>query len=151
MALETVISPVCFNCCDNTLVITDGTGDYNATDNVGGWGSPNKETSDVSTSTITLTDPSGNVTTHTATTLPQSSFTLTADDIVSGATTLEDGQYSIVWTLVMSDNSVFSAYSSPYSTCVVENCVTDKVAGTSPDCGCKCDDCSSSVMKYPNL
>lgn len=137
---------VCFDCCDNKIIITDVTGDYNATTNTGGWGSPNNVTSDVSTSVISITDPNGNVTSHTLASLPDSTATLTAADLVSGATVLTDGQYFFTWTITMSDASIFTAYANPFSTCVVENCVTDKVADFDPDCGC--NDSSFATMKY---
>jgi hypothetical protein len=59
---------------------------------------------------------------------------------------LTDGQYAFTWTITMSDTTVFTAYANPYSTCVVENCVTDKVADYDPDCSC--NDSSYGTMKY---
>ncbi len=147
MALTPKISS-CIDCCDQEITITDLTGAYSALDNTGGWGSPNPTAAGVTSSSISITDPSGNVTTHTATDLPLGSVTITASDIVTGATTLEDGQYYITWSILDAASDPYTAYSNPFGMCAVENCVTDKVAAMDPDCDCGCDDCSNSVLKY---
>ena len=145
MPIAPVFTP-CIDCCNNSIVISDSTGVYSAS-NTGGWGVPNETTGDVTVSSISIIDPNGNTTTHSATALPLSSITITAGDIVTGATTLTDGQYLITWSITADGNN-YTAYSNPYSTCVVENCVTDKVADMDPDCDCGCEDCYSSATRY---
>ncbi len=135
-----------FDCCEQQLVLTDKTGEYNASTNTGGWETPNRGVAEVTASTITITDPNGNESTHTATSLPLSTLTLEPSDLDSSYTSFPDGQYTIVWSITAVET--YTAYTNPFNVCTLCSCVTNKVAEHNPDCDCGCDDCAASVMKY---
>lgn len=58
MALELSYS-VCITSCCKEISITDSTGDYDASTNTTGWGTPNLERGDVTDASLVITDADG--------------------------------------------------------------------------------------------
>ena len=94
-----------------TLIFKETTGAYDALNNTGGWGTPNEETSDAVTTTLTITDPSGTVTALTSVELtglgsfPTTNTSLELDIALQdlGGTTdgkHADGVYTFTYTVV---------------------------------------------------
>lgn len=157
MALTPKLNFCLSNSC-TSLVVNETTGGYNSV-NIGGYGSPNPQTTDVTTYTLVITDPEG--TTYTINLL-STTFFPTVDDTVEyeiplsslgGRTFIEDGMWQFYWTVsgtVSNPDPVpFSATgnSAYYFTCNSECCVSEllaKINMSNVDC-CKSE--SSVYMK----
>lgn len=147
MALETVLT---FEQSDDgkQLLVSDITGAYDATDNTGGWGSPNVAITNVTSATISVLLPGGTVGTDEVivdleTQVPNStyqfkllqaqSFGLTTDAV------LPDGTYIIDYSVVNSVGPVTNTYHTEITLFnTAGKCVNDllaRIAGL----GCDCD------------
>lgn len=137
------------------LTLTDVTGSYNAVSNAGGYGSPNVNTSNVTSITIsgTIYLPAGTTVTipsntlfPTATTptfnLYQAWILTTALFSISG-NTFQDGIYSLTYT-VNSSLGGGSNYTNTYTwqqliTCNADCCIGNALSAINP-CDCDSDD-----------
>ena len=83
-----------------SFVIRDITGDYDATDNVGGWGTPNPETTDIATVTLTITNDlyatsvEYDISTDISSLFTSTGLTITSDELDCGDY-FDNGYYSI--------------------------------------------------------
>lgn len=89
-----------------SLYINDITGDYSATGNTGGWGSPNPATGDVKLVTLTLEDKTGSMATQTAT-FPNwdSDYWIVPEGT---APKYDDGLYELTYDIEFTGTSGFS-------------------------------------------
>lgn len=101
-------------CNFDSLTHTQTTGVYNADTNAGGYGSPNIETSDVDSTTLSITNLFTEITFDDITTITASSTEveteialdeLTVDGAVVYTTTLEDGIYEFIFSVLSGDST----------------------------------------------
>lgn len=126
--------------CKN-LVFSETTGNYDVTYNPTGYGAPNIELTDVATATLSITDPTGTVST-----LDMMSHGFPTDDLtidgytITSTTVLPDGQWTFTYTittnLLPSETYVKTINKLFY--CNAECCVT-KMLTTVDTCDC-CND-----------
>lgn len=149
MALIPKLSFCNSNDCTKVQV-TDDTGAYDATDNLGGWGAPNVLLANVVSATIKVLKPGGvkdkdEVIIDLQSQIPNSTFQfkiLKTQDFIEGTDKLfPDGTYQIDYTVVVSTGSPLSyTYHTELNlVCQTGLCVLDmmsKIAKT----GCDCDD-----------
>jgi len=142
MSLKTVLSvSSCDSCTSKSFVLKDGTFPYHATSNITGWGSPNAATSDVTTSTLQVTSPSGVVSAFidVSASLPSvdnnDSYTYVP---TANGQAWEDGIWLFDWVVkgtFSGDAFYIGASKKKFSLCIVKCCV-DKLAVNMSGCGC---------------
>ena len=141
MALETVLS-VCLDCNNKKFEVRDDTKPYSATANTGGWGSPNPATSDVTSSVIYVTSPSGNVSdaVDVSSKLPSIDPNDVFDYVPSdNSQAFEDGIWQFEWVVKGTsggDDFYKKATALVLVDCSVKCCV--KKLGATIDGGCGC-------------
>jgi len=100
-----------FTLCSSTncsqLVFTDTTGTYNNPDNLGGWGSPNIETSVIDIATLTISNLTTEVDYDSINILSyiNSTYTIEVEDleiagINAGLTKVPDGLYQVTYSVI---------------------------------------------------
>lgn len=130
------------NACKD-LVFSETTGVYDATYNIGGYGTPNIETTDVLTAVLTITDPTGTNTdidlfTHG---FPQSDITADGYTITS-TTALPDGKYLFTYTITTLTET-YTKVITQLICCQSECCVTQMRANLNLNC-----DACDKVVAY---
>lgn len=140
------------HCCSdkNKFRLTDQTGPYDATLNPYGWGAGNIEISDVESSGLTITSPTGVVygPFDVLSTIPNLDGTVLEIDITdildqdpSVGQSYVDGYWKFDWTV----QGVYGADDTPFHSrcvkqflvlCDVECCVDTLTANADPTCGC---------------
>ena len=140
------------------LIVTETTGGYNS-NNTGGYGSPNPQTSDVTTYSLVITDPEGDTYTinlFATTFFPTVDSTIEYEinaSSIGGRTYFEDGMWQFMWTVsgtVSNPDPVpFEATgnSASYFTCNSECCVAEllaKIDMTNVEC---CNNKSSQYVE----
>ena len=149
MALQNK-SSICTDCCHDRHKVIDGTGTYSSVDNVTGWGVPNAETGDVTSSLLHVTDPNGNTEIFTATSLVGSFMYVTPGVTLNSAGDINtlgwaDGIWEFQW-VVIAGGVTYTHTNLSGSTCIVAACVADKLANVDAGCGCDGRD-SDAAMK----
>jgi len=128
---------VCIDSCCDELTFVDLTGDYNNSDNTGGWGFPNDGRGDVTASALNITDPNNVVYAIDITTEVQNdqAVTVLPSQIgLAAGSAIPDGVYYIEWTITTA-----SSYSTPKSFffyCNTATAVNNLIATLDIDCGC---------------
>jgi len=130
---------ICFRTC-TIIKFVDTTNVYNATTNTGGWENA-VGGDDISTATISVVDEDGEA---------MFTYTVTSEipDTVTGDiafteyddTELDDGEYTLTYTLTTSANTVYSYTKTFLNTCHFEACI-DSLIATIPEkiCANRCD------------
>lgn len=145
MALIPKISAHVENNC-KTLVIKDKTGIYNASTNVGGYGTPNIDIGDVTGSTLIITLPSS----LTPITIINPAGLPTLDDEFkyevssSVLSPVADGIYTIEYVINVGDDEYSSGISYFFFSCNTECCVAKIYAEIAQTINC---DCNSVIIK----
>lgn len=139
MALDLKLS-VCNSSDCSTVSITDLTGTYDASTNVGGYGTPNPFTRDTTLATIVITYQDGSTNTTDVTSQmpnPQTTETFTFADIALPSTL--DGEYAVKYTVV-NPTGTFTEDVCVILTCNARCCIDKMWAKAaeeaSYDCGC---------------
>jgi hypothetical protein len=140
MALIPKIQACVKNNC-KTLVIRDITGEYDATDNPGGYGAPNIEIGDVTGSSLIITIPGSNtpITIINPVGLPTLDTTFEYEVSTSVLSPIPDGIYKIEYTITAGDITYSYGPRYFFFTCNVECCVAKlhvQIALTT-DCSCE--------------
>jgi hypothetical protein len=122
------------------LIFSETTGKYDATYNIGGYGTPNETTADAVTATLTITNASGLVTTIDL--MPEGFPT---DDIIAdgytitSSTVLPDGMYTFVYNVTYDNHGSIVTYSKSISKlfyCNSECCVNQMLSNLNLTCDC---------------
>ena len=102
------LSPTFTMCVVNNcgkIEFTDTTGVYHATNNTGGWGTPNMQGSGVVTATITFQNLTTGASLQTYNVLSQIPATVTGNIVFTQTTyAVTDGIYQVIYTLTGTDN-----------------------------------------------
>ena len=150
MALETVLS-VCLDCTNSKFVVKDDTKPYSATANAGGWGAPNPATSDVTSSLLYITSPSGNVVSviDISADLPSTDVNDSYDYVPSNnSQAFEDGIWQFEW-VVKGSSGGDGFYKKATKLILVDcsvKCCAQKL-GATLDGGCGCGGDSSKAIE----
>ena len=143
---------ICQKRCDE-IQFTDITGDYDASTNTGGWGTPNTERADVTSSFLTVEDSNGAIYTVDITAdviagtteicIPSSSFGITGD--------FADGIYVFTWT-VSDAVAQYVQCREVFLFCQAKCKVKKLIAGIDSS-SCKCDNNSTdrALLAYAML
>jgi len=133
---------------NSVLKVYDTTGTYNATTNLGGWGSPNPTRAGITSATVSIYLPSATtpvvVTTVTSTVQAAAAeefliYSYSLADLNISTDVLPDGIYRIVYTVVSSGTTYINDQSF-LSYAQVKCCIFNKFANFIDDsCGCKKD------------
>ena len=122
------------------LIFSETTGKYNDVYNTGGYGPPNETFDTAQSATLTITNPSGVITSIDL--VPEGFPT---DDIVadgytiSSSTVLPDGMYTFVYTVVYDYRGVIITYTKSISKlfyCNAECCVNQMLSNLNLTCDC---------------
>lgn len=139
-----------------SIIILDTTGDYNAVTNPTGWGTPNPEKADVASAYISIINLTTNTTYDNITEV--SDYTtgsvtiytseLLIDGVSIGDVTLPDGQYCILLSLTMNDDSVYQQTVKKVFLC--ESCCKIKTKACEIDlqCGCCNEPCAKEIWAF---
>ena len=153
----------CLNNSCSELVVSETTGAYNAQTNVGGYGHPNPETTEVGTYTLIITDPDNvqyTINLFATTVFPTTDSTIQYTipmSQIGNRTVIEDGYWQFSWTVSgaiinFPDPDIsFSASgnSASYFTCNAECCVSALLAKIDIDEDeCNCNNNSKNIMNY---
>lgn len=153
----------CLNNSCTELLVSETTGTYNALTNVGGYGNPNPETSEVSTYTLIITDPDNiqyTIDLFATTVFPTTDSTITYSiplTSLGNRTYIEDGYWQFSWTVTGLINNFpdpdlpfsNSNNSASYFTCNAECCVAALLAKIDiTEDECNCNDNSKNIMNY---
>lgn len=145
---------VCINSCCDELSFVDLTGDYNNSDNTGGWGFPNDGRGDVTDSSLTITDPANVQYVIDITTEVQNdqSITITPDQIgLASGSTIPDGVYYIEWSITTTGDS-YDTPKSFFFYCNTARGVEALFAGIDLDeCKCKDSDLDRALLAWTYL
>jgi len=139
----------------HSFIITDTTGNYNASTNPTGWGTPNPATSDITRITLSVKNLYTNITydnivaltyTTAVTVFPTSDLEI--DGVSIGDVVMPDGLYEFTYTIVISDTTTYIATSNNILLC--ESCCKIKTiaANLDLDCGCCNDPCADDIWKF---
>lgn len=133
MALDPTIN-LCLRTGCNELVFSETTGIYNASSNLGGYGTPNPVTGNVISAVLTVISPSNQTYTinlFTTTFFPTSDttfeYTLPLAQL-GNRTIIEDGQWQFIYTIVtriMGVDTTYIANTSGIFTCNSTCCVQE--------------------------
>lgn len=156
MALQTVLS-VCLDCTNSKFTLQDDTKPYSATANAGGWGSPNPATSDVTSSLLYVTSPSGSVVSEIdiSADLPSTDVNDSYDYYPSNnSQAFEDGIWQFEWVVKGTSDVGTDFYKKATELilvdCAVKCCV--KKLGATIDGGCGCggnaDKATEALLTY---
>lgn len=130
------------------LSVSETTGTYNASTNVGGYGAPNPTTGAIETYVLVITDPNGTqytidleATTLFPTTDSTVSYTIPLSSL-GNRTVIEDGFWQFSWSALSAGPTNSVGNSAYYFTCNTECCVAELLADiTIDDDGCDaCND-----------
>lgn len=133
-----------------TITVTETTGVYNSTSNIGGWGTPNPAFGSALTATILFKkrNSDGTFTTYNLVnvfpTLPSNSngtVNITGSQIGLGTdSTIADGIWELTYTVTGVDGASYTAIATLpiYITCAIEGC-WKKLAASVSACPCNCD------------
>tara|TARA_R100001463_G_C3544352_1_gene222573 strand:- start:4753 stop:5337 length:585 start_codon:yes stop_codon:yes gene_type:complete len=131
MAINTLVlkANVCVKDGCKKVSVTDVTGEYNASTNVGGWGAINSARTEITAATITITDSAGTVTTETVTSQVNpvawyQDFTFNDIDV-----TLADGLHTLEYSVTNASDtpSTVTASIKFYTYCTIKCCIEKKV------------------------
>lgn len=125
----TLKANVCVKDGCKKVSVTDVTGGYNASTNVGGWGAINVPRTDIDAATIKITDSAGTVTTETVTTQVNAVAwyqDFTFDDI---DVTLADGLHTLEYAVTENADTPSTATATIkfYTYCTIKCCIEKKV------------------------
>lgn len=130
----------------STLIFNETTGIYDVDLNLGGYGTPNPATTDVTTWSIIVTLTDGTIVTITDPVgLPTSNSDLEYE-ITAGALdldTITDGLYTIEYTVTVGATTYTSGTQYFLFTCNIDCCI-NKMFARIPSTSCECD---SPLMK----
>lgn len=136
------------------LSVSETTGVYNASTNVGGYGTPNATTASVTIYSLVITSPSDQ--TYTIN-LFTNGFPTTNEDFeytipmssLGGRSVIEDGFWQFAWS-VRAGETTYTGNSAYYFTCNTECCVAELLADiTVEEDGCNCNkDITEKVLNY---
>lgn len=153
MALIPTLKFCLSNSCTE-LSVSETTGTYNASTNVGGYGAPNATTGNVTSYSLVITDPDD--VTYTIN-LFTNGFPTTNEDFeytipmtsLGERTIIEDGYWQFAWTVIASAVT-YTGNSAYYFTCNTECCVAELLADiTVEEDGCNCNkDTNEKVLNY---
>ncbi len=139
----------------HSFIITDTTGNYNASTNPTGWGTPNPATSDVTRITLSVTNLYTGVTyddivalayTTAVTVFPTSDLEI--DGVSIGDVVMPDGLYEFTYTIVISGTTTYVAESTNILLCQ-SCCKIKKLASkVKIDCGCCNDKCAEKITRF---
>jgi hypothetical protein len=131
------------NCKDYTF--KELTGTYNAINNLTGYGTPNIDTTVVTSAVLTVTDPLGVITTIDlfAVGFPVKDLTLNGY-LISSLTTLSDGKYTFTYTVTVAGEPdvIYTKTIYQYFFCNSECCVTKMLPYVE-----SCDCCNDNVSQ----
>lgn len=154
MALEIKFTVTLGSDC-HSFIITDTTGNYNASTNPTGWGTPNPATSDVTRITLSVKNLYTNITydnivslTYTDPVVVFPTSDLEIDGVSIGDVVMPDGLYEFTYTIVISGTTTYSATSNNILLC--ESCCKIKTLASELDldCGCCNDPCADDIWKF---
>jgi len=138
------------------LVVKDITDSYNASTNVGGWGSPNITTADVETAYIYITPPN----TTADAVIDPIDVTASLPVTVTGTFLLDDititpldGEYTILYEITTTGNVKYTKTIKIFSSCLVRCCIDkmwSKYASADADCDC-CKETETTALKAEAL
>lgn len=145
MALIPKIHACVKNNC-KTLVIRDITGEYDVTDNLGGYGTPNIEIGDVTGSSILITIPGSNtpITISNPSGLPTLDTTFEYEVSTSVLSPIPDGIYKIEYIITAGDDTYSYGPRYFFFTCNVECCVFKLFSQIAQTTDCSCE---SNIIK----
>jgi hypothetical protein len=122
------------------MKIVDTSGEYDETLNPTGWGTPNAELEDVSSAILEITYPNGTTVEQDVTDTVREEGTFPDLYILNPiGTTFPDGIYSILYTVVMENTTVYTATSYISIDCTIACCV-EKMFAELPNK--MCDTCN---------
>ena len=137
------------------LIVSETTGAYNATTNVGGYGSPNPTTASVSSYSLVITSPDN---TDYTINLFTNGFPTTDSTIqysiplasLGNRSVIEDGYWQFAWTVVGNDGEAYTVEnnSAYYFTCNSACCVKALRAKIDLNDDCCCSTSNSEVEDY---
>jgi hypothetical protein len=150
MALIPTIS-VCLDSACDTITITETTGIYDASSNVGGYGAPNIATSDIDSAVLTIISPSEQTYTINLfdNSFPSSNTSYSYEIPMSelgNRTSIEDGYWQITYTLV-DGGTTYTANGSKVFFCNAKCCVARLLAAIEPD---ECDCNEQNIKRIEN-
>lgn len=135
------------NC--TTLSFFETTGVYNATTNVGGYGAPNVETSDIDAAVLTVISPSDQ--TYTIDVFgdfpsDNDEFSIDIDLADLSRTSIEDGYWQFIYTVTTNAAVEYTANTSYYFYCNAECCVSKLLNAIELE-DCNCDNINTDRIK----
>jgi hypothetical protein len=132
----------------NTVTVVESTGVYVTNQNIGGWGGPNIDTSDIDTASIIITDFSNNSNTQT---IVLKSPTIDVYSAVVSAPTpgafialsdapweLADGIYKVVYTVTSNGTNYINKTHYELFLCNLCNCKNNLVYDLATNCDSTC-------------
>lgn len=144
-----------FNICEggtcDSFCFTETTGAYSAT-NTEGWGTPNESTSDALTAVLSITDPSGNITSidlydDFPTTDEEFEKIISPSDLGLSTTKFLDGIYTFTYTVTTEANTYIQNITQAFY-CQVKCCVLSMFANIDFDCDCSQDKQEEAIKAY---
>lgn len=156
MALQLKFTANLANSCKG-FDFVENTGAYNNPNNLTGWGSPNAAIADVDTATLTVINLTTDVTYDDLTITPSSTVgnetTFTTEDLeVDGTSigdvTLPDGQYCLIYTVTMNDETVYQQTIKKVWLCEICCTLKTKACEIDLECGCCNDPCADEIWKF---
>lgn len=139
-----------------SFIFTETTGAYNNPDNLGGYGAPNLTLVSVNTAKLTVENLTTDVTYDDINITPSDSndtTTITTEDLeIDGAsigdTTLPDGQYCFIYTIVSKASVTYQQTVKKVFLC--ESCciIKTKACDIDLECGCCNDPCADEIWKF---
>lgn len=137
MALVPSIS-LCLKTGCTKLVFKETTGVYNASTNLGGYGSPNPTTASIVSAVLTITSPNNIVytidlfaTTFFPTSNKDYEYSILALDL--GLNNFEDGEWTLVYTLISNVEVIYTTTKVSIFTCNSACCVQDLLLDIDPN------------------
>lgn len=164
MAIELKLG-VYLDCCLNRFTLSDQTGVYDASWNTGGWGGSNTITvSDVETSTLKITSPTGaeygpyDVSSYIPSLDPEEVFYIDPLNVLSQSVgqAMDDGYWRFDWMV----QGVYGISDTPFNfrcvkdvlvLCDVKCCVDRLNADMDPTCGCNNANTSKALKAHLTL
>lgn len=132
----------------NTVTVTESTGVYVTNQNVGGWGSPNINTNDIDTASITITDFSN---TQNSQTIALKNSSINVYSAVTSAPEpgafialsdapweLNDGIYKVVYTVISDVNTYINKTHYELFLCNLCNCKDNIILDLATNCNSNC-------------
>lgn len=137
------------------IIFTETTGAYNASDNTGGWGSPNETEADATTATLTVTEPDGTATViDISSSFPDNDrateWTIQSDDLGNTADTKHaDGLWTFLYTVALPSQGTVTVEQTIFISGSARCCVYGMLAAIDlEDCDCDGSDKARALEAF---